>query len=217
MGCGQKDVILCDHCRKQMPLNRKFYCPYCKKPSFLGHICFSCRPKSSLDGVWVASNYQNDILKKSIKAFKYNLVKDLAQSLAMLSIDYLRYVKELSPAILEFDLVLPVPLHKRKILERGFNQSELLGQKISQEFSWPYAADVLRRQRYTQTQAKLNISERSINIKDAFTVNDCARIIGKKILLIDDVITTGQTLNECARILKKCGSSKIWALVLAQG
>lgn len=217
LGCNLEGVILCERCQGQLPMNRKFNCPFCKQPSFLGNICFSCRRHSHLDGVWIASNYQNELLKKCIKVFKYNLVTDLAAPLADLLNGYLAYIKDLSPAALDFDLIIPVPLHRRKILERGFNQSEILAKSVSQKYGWQLIVDVFQRQRFTRSQVKLDINERKDNIKDAFKINDKEKVKGRKILLIDDVITTGSTLNECAKVLKAAGADKVWALVLAQG
>ena len=111
------------------------------------------------------------------------------------------------------DVLMPVPLFWWKKLRRGYNQAELLAQIISQETGMPIQ-NVLTRVKNTKTQTRLRESERCDNVKKAFTVqtND---IKDKKILLIDDVLTTGTTMNECARVLKDAGAGEVYACVAA--
>lgn len=106
-------------------------------------------------------------------------------------------------------MLIPVPLHKTRIRERGFNQSLLLCISISSQLNIDYSDKVLVRTRYTQSQTKLNASKRQKNVANAFQVKSAESIRGKTIILVDDVITTGATMNACAQALARCGASEI--------
>ncbi len=121
------------------------------------------------------------------------------------------------PACLELaagaDLLVPVPLHPRRLKARGFNQALLLAQGLTEA---PVALDVLLRVRHTVPQLKLNPRERRDNVKGAFAVPDPARVKGKKILLVDDLFTTGATVRECARVLRRAGARRVEVLTVAR-
>ncbi len=116
----------------------------------------------------------------------------------------------------DYDLILPVPLHHRKVRERGFNQSELLAAGLSRLTGVPLAKKKFVRARYTGTQTRLNLKERQENIKGAFRVKDRRYFWEKSLLLIDDVFTTGATVNECARALLKAHVRSVDVLTLAR-
>lgn len=215
--CGKAGQYLCNDCLSKIPLNHHFICPFCGHSSFLGNVCFGCRQSASLDGTWLASDYKNEILKDSIKAFKYHYVVNLAVPLSQLLIGFLKNIQNQQPINFDFDLIIPVPLHYRKQLLRGFNQSELLANPISKEFNLPVVATALKRWRFTHSQMKLKEKKRLKNVVGAFKVVDKKKLlVGKKILLVDDVLTTATTLNECAKVLKAAGAKSVWALALAK-
>lgn len=117
------------------------------------------------------------------------------------------------------DVIIPVPLHRRRRRERGYNQSALLAQRLGWAIQISVRGDLLRRHRYTTSQTRLNAQQRSLNVQGAFSCaqRDVAKTIaGKKVLLIDDVATTGATLRECAQALKDQGARSVWALTLAR-
>jgi len=114
-----------------------------------------------------------------------------------------------------FDVIVPVPLHPTRQRERGFNQAGLLGDLLSAQTSIP-AKSVLERIRYTTTQTALDRSERMENLHNAFRLRKNADVRGLRVLLVDDVLTTGSTLNECARILKRAGAFSIHAATAAR-
>lgn len=109
------------------------------------------------------------------------------------------------------DAIIPVPLNKRKERERGYNQSDVIAAGISSVLNIPVLSRIVRRTKYTVTQTHLNAEERKKNIADAFEVINAERIREKKILLVDDIITTGSTIQEIARVLKKNGAGQITA------
>ena len=121
--------------------------------------------------------------------------------------------------ISDFDLVIPIPLARKRLLFRGFNQSEVLAKKITQNFSWPLGQNIVSRQNSRQPQVGLRKKDRLANVRGIFKIKYPASefLPGKKILLVDDVVTTGATLDECAKVLTQAGAKEIWALVLAKG
>lgn len=115
------------------------------------------------------------------------------------------------------DALLPVPLHKIRLRERGYNQSELIAKGINRVIGVKVINDMLIRKRNTQTQTKLNLEQRTENVKDAFVINEKYKnfVVGKKFVIVDDVITTGSTVNECAKELIRSGASQVLALSVA--
>jgi ComF family protein len=113
----------------------------------------------------------------------------------------------------EIDVIIPVPLHAIKFRERGYNQSEFIARGIASIICKPVAIDVLSRNRYTKTQTQLNIEERKVNMQNAFELLSASRqkISGKRCLIVDDIITTGATINSCAKEILNAGAKKIIA------
>lgn len=151
-------------------------------------------------------------LKEAIHAFKYESVKELGHALGDLAIQHL------SDNCLNFvrrRIVVPVPLHKWKLVDRGFNQSLILGERIAQRLNLVINKNVLIKTRSTSNQVDLKKEERKNNLKGAYKVTNPSAIKNKRILLIDDVLTTGSTLSECAKTLKKAGARDVAGLVLA--
>ncbi len=115
---------------------------------------------------------------------------------------------------LEDVTVVPVPLHSKRLAERGFNQAQFLGGRVAKEMGWPLE-HFLYRSRETKTQTNLTREQRRMNVSSAFACK--GDVAGKNILLVDDVITTGATLEECAKVLKRAGAKRVKALVVARG
>ncbi len=115
------------------------------------------------------------------------------------------------------DVLVPVPLHKIRLRERGYNQSELIAKGVSNATGIKVVGNLLVRARNTETQTKLDFEKRKENVKDAFFVSGKYKnfVIGKKVIIVDDVITTGSTINECAKALAMAGASKVFALSIA--
>lgn len=118
---------------------------------------------------------------------------------------------------IEFDIIIPVPIHPKRYMERGYNQSELLSRFISREFKVKNATKILFKVKNNVPQSTLNQKKRIENVINAYKVKKNKKICGKKILLIDDIYTTGATANECAKILKKNGASKVICFTIAYG
>lgn len=148
------------------------------------------------------------VIKKAIKKLKFNKKKQLAPVLSKIMLNNAR--------ITDFDAIIPVPLHKTRSKVRGFNQSELLAKDISVFYKMPILTDILVRVKNTSPQFGLKKGERHANIQGAFAVTGADKITGKKILLIDDILTTGATLNECKNELLSAGAERVMAYTLSK-
>ncbi|TET06759.1 MAG: ComF family protein, partial [Candidatus Atribacteria bacterium] len=148
-----------------------------------------------------------------IHLFKYYGEKKLAKPLGKLMVDYLLKNDEFKKKV---DLIIPVPLHKNDLKKRGFNQSVLLGKVIGDYFSVPVGEKVLIKKKSTPFQVNLSKKEREKNILRSFSVEKPEEIKGKNILILDDVFTTGSTVEECAKGLKEARAKNIYVLTLAR-
>lgn len=152
--------------------------------------------------------YQGN-MAKAIQRFKYHGDITLAKALG-----WFWNMADLND--LPFELIVPVPLHHQRLRERGFNQALVLGKVLSKKMGKKISARALRRTRYTIPQVQLDHSEREKNVRGAFEVPYQRKVKDKTLLLIDDVFTTGATVNECARVLKKSGAKAVFVLTLAR-
>jgi ComF family protein len=147
------------------------------------------------------------VLRKLIHVFKFEGVRTLQRPLGAL-------LAQALPRELSFDAVVPMPLHWRRRWQRGFNQSELLSREIARKWNVPVRA-LVRRKKATAPQAGLTSAERRKNVQGAFAVKT-SRVNGMRLLLIDDVLTTGATAGACARQLKRAGAAHVTFLALAR-
>lgn len=164
-----------------------------------------------MDSCYAVCEYAGGV-KRLIHDMKFRQKKKYAPYLEWL-IDY----SAVTLRLLNVDIVIPVPLHAERLSERGYNQTELIFAGWAKRQGWLWCETDLARTRPTKPQWELKLSERRSNIKDAFVVTRPDLVIGKNILLVDDIITSGTTMNECARVLKKAGALRVCGLALASG
>lgn len=208
-------IHICKLCLEKLSPITSPICTICGIP-FIGvgnnHFCGNCVANPpDFDNARGAFIYDG-VLRDLIHSFKYNNLSHLRYPLANLMLINLNDFIQLEHP----EIIIPVPLHSSRLRQRGFNQSVLLGQTISKELHLPILPDTLIRIRRTNPQVELSGIERKTNVKDAFAVKYAKRIEGKRILLIDDVMTTGSTMNECAKELKNAGASKVIAVTVAR-
>ena len=152
------------------------------------------------------------VIKELVHQFKYKNKDYLDKALSAFMINF---IKEYNLPVDYIDYILPVPLHKNRLREREFNQAELLGKRIAEEFNKKLAGETLLRHVNTKTQTELDMRERMENVRGSFSVKDAALVKGKNLLLVDDVFTTGSTASECALALKNSGAGIVFVLTLA--
>lgn len=211
-GCEKSGTYLCEKCFKTIKFQERQSKTFNLK-------------RENLKEVFIAGDYENKLLAKLIIAFKYegqkNIGTDLGKFLNFFwdgRIKIIRLEDKDLALRLENSLIIPLPLTKSRKKERGFNQAEILAEILAKEFSYQIFLGLKRKGR-KKHQAKLNEKQRLKNISGQFFVPEKERnfLSGSDIILIDDVITTGATLNEAAKILKEAGAKEVFALVLAKG
>lgn len=219
LGCRTHGQWICNTCLAALPIRLDHRCPTCLiHPTPYGQTCFSCTKKNALDGLFVASYYQSPLLSRAIHTYKYRFIPGLAEPLGTFLCAAIRHFDIPLP-----DCLVPVPLHPRRLRFRGFNQSALLADTLSRtllpELGLPVLSDVLVRTRFTKPQMKTESrEERLANLQGAFTSTPHAKtsLTNQSIWLIDDVATTGTTLEECAKVLKHSGAKHVFGIVLAR-
>jgi len=217
-GCGAYQAALCPTCLAGIPSRRNQECIICQRVSRYGRSCQSCSTHTMLDRLLIAGHLDTPLLHQCIHRFKYSYITDLAGPLAEYAFGAFSKLESASSLCLDNPLVIPVPLHRRRLTERGFNQSELLAQQLAARLHLRHEPGILVRTRYTASQAHSDSrADRLQNMHDAFRVPHPERVQDMPILLVDDVCTTGATLDACASALKSAGATTVTALVLARG
>ncbi len=209
VGCGKEGDFLCHSCRRALPRITPPLCPQCGKPQPSGIVCPSCISwQTGIDGIRSPFRFDG-VIRQAIHQLKYRNLRALVVPLAKLLHDYL--IANPMPG----EVLVPVPLHQKRLRERGYNQSRLLARELGKLINLPVVDDCLTRQRPALPQARTStVDERRSNVANAFTCRN-HRLQDKQVLLIDDVTTSGATLNACASALKAAGASSVWGLVLA--
>ena len=203
---ASEENIVCGACAADLPQLQKPCCPRCALPTPNGEICGHCQVKQPhYEATLAAFNYDFPI-DKLVQSFKYGhrlaLGAYLGQQLASLSTN------------LVADVIIPLPLHPERLRQRGFNQALELARPVSTALKLPIDAAHCSRTRNTPAQANLPLRERVKNIRGAFFCS--TDFTGKRVILVDDVMTSGASLDECARTLKLHGVAEITLLVVAR-
>ena len=210
----EEKSLLCRECWQQLSASlREHYCRRCGRTvspyGLLPGGCGHCDGEKILfDGVLRVGHYES-VLRQLILYLKFREGTELTEFLGRM----LRTVFEVRPWTDPIDFLVPVPLHWRRRVERGFNQSFLLARCL-RRCQIPICRELVRI-RYTHRQWELTPSQRRSNVKGAFAVRRDHPFAGKTVCLIDDITTSGATLNECARTLKQAGAKNVFAAVLA--
>lgn len=214
---GEGSRHICWDCAAGFHLVEEPYCSRCGDPVD-GRVenvflCSACRRHPPhFDLARSALRYRGG-LRRAIHAFKYSRV-------CCLSGDFTRWLAacyRMHYAGVRVDAVACVPLHGRRQRDRTYNQAGLLARDLARELRVPYAARCLRRVRPTESQTHLNARQRRANVRGAFFVGDAGWVEGRRWLLVDDIMTTGATVNECARVLKRAGAASVHVLTVARG
>lgn len=202
LGCKKSGSLICPDCFRKIPLHKG------------GSLKSN---QTDLDKLIIATYYNNPLVKQMIYRYKYDFIKDLSKPLAKLMIRQLNKSLYSRPKDI---LLIPIPLHKKRLKWRGFNQAHLLSLEIAQELNILTSDKVLSRVKHSQPQMNIKSSKkRKENIKSVFKINPNFKknLENKNIILIDDVSTTGATLEEAARTIKELKPKQIWGSVIARG
>jgi len=207
---------LCANCQGRAPRITTPFCAKCSEP-FLGAItqtfsCANCEHRLLHFDAAVAAYRSRGVVRKLVHDFKYGRQRHLRFPLAEWLAETLRDPRLLGRT---FDAIVPVPLHPARERERGFNQAALLADLLASRVARP-VRPVLERIRYTTTQTAYDRAERMENLRDAFRLRKNRDVRQLRVLLIDDVLTTGSTLSECARVLKAAGAISVHAATAAR-
>ena len=206
-GANTHDGLCCAACDADLPRLTDDHCPICALPTLAGSICGQClKQPPPFDHTVAAFSYKFP-LDKLIQALKYRDRLILVNFLA----DALTRSITTKP-----DCIVALPLHPARLRERGFNQSLLLARQISRRLDLPLLADACERVRNTPPQSSLPWKERDKNMRQAFACKPGADVRGKHVAVVDDVMTTGASIGELARALKKAGASEVSAWVVAR-
>ena len=210
LGCGKEGDFICHSCCQSLPRMVPPLCPRCGRPQPSSVFCPNCVSwQAAIDGIRAPFQFDG-VIRQAIHQLKYRNLRALAEPLAKLLGDYL------STNPIPGKVLVPVPLHPKRLRERGYNQSRLLAQESGKLLNLPVVDGCLIRQRYALPQTKTpTVAERRSNVADAFACRD-HRLKDKQVLLIDDVATSGATLDACAVALKTAGATSVWGLTLAR-
>lgn len=217
INCGEVGSYICNLCiRTKIKFNFAQKCHICGGEVNLGMVHKECGEQSYLDGIIFAC-YYNTLAKKAIREVKYKGLYRILDDITRIILIQLRQYK-----FSEHFILTPVPLHRSRMWKRGFNQTEILSKNIAQHLKGSiFIKDLLIRQKKTKTQVGLHKFDRAVNLKEAFKLNPKlqipnSKIENLKIYLIDDVYTTGATLNECAKVLKEAGFKNVYGICFAK-
>ena len=208
-GCGKSGKRWCQECQARIPYIEEPYCQSCGIPIKRGETCEKCQtepPAYRLMRSWAVFDYP---VQNALHTLKYRRNMAIGESLALHMSEFVRSLNW------KIDLLIPVPLGKERLKARGYNQVELVAEPLAYELGWKYAPAALRKSRETRSQVGLTISKRRENVLGAYQA-DSEIVKRKSVLLMDDVATTGSTIQSCSRALMDAGAQDVYALTIAR-
>ncbi|MFQ5860984.1 MAG: ComF family protein [Dehalococcoidia bacterium] len=210
VGCGTYGSFLCAPCQGSLPRLEPPFCRLCAEPVRQGDLCRRCTGTPlAIEGIR-APFLMEGAIREAVHRLKYQNLRAIAPVLGELMATYV----EANP--FPADTLVPVPMHPKRLRQRGYNQSLLLARGVGEHLGLPVAEDALVRKRDTPPQASSSsVEERLKNVEGGFRCQGGA-LEGKRVVVVDDVCTTGSTLQACAAALKEDGAASVWGLVLAR-
>ena len=199
-------------------------CGFCNKIC-KNELCKKCENKIKEYEINIIKKPKNKYFEELISIFKYEgiirekIIQYKFENKAYINNTFTKIIlknEKICGLLKKYDIIIPVPIHKKRKAQRGYNQTQLIASKISRCLNIKFCNNVLVKNKDIIAQSKLNKKERIQNIKGAFRILNSEEIKGKNILLLDDIYTTGSTANECSKILKKAGAKKLGVLTIAK-
>jgi len=215
LNCGREGSLLCQDCLSLIRIATNQYCPFCSKP-VKGMKC-SKHQTMNLDGLFSAAPLEDFILNKAIKKFRSPpFLKELAEPLAYLIISYFelsenRFLKDKR----DDSLFIPIPLNKKREKWRGFNQAQELAVLLSNYYNIPLSANLFKIKK-SRPQRELALDQRKNNVFNSFALKEPKEVKKKTIFLIDDIFSSGWTMEEASKTLKKAGAKEVWGISVAR-
>ena len=207
-GCGSAGKTICDRCAAELPVLKPPFCSICAVPG-VGSLCRRCaETPRHFDGIRAPFRHAG-VIRRAVHAFKYEGIRAAAPQLGGMMAEYL------SRHPIAADLVTPVPMHPSRLRERGYNQAGLLAAEIARVNSLRYDADLLVRAAVEPQVRMASGVQRAHNVASSVVLAAERDVAGANILLVDDVATTGSTIDVCAAALKQAGARSVWGLTLA--
>jgi ComF family protein len=213
LGCHKPGAFICTSCLETLPRLSGQVCIACQKSSPLGWTHASCAAPDIPERLWSCFNYKHPLVAKLIITGKYKFVPDIFRVMGNYAASALMTGNML--AAREIDLISYIPLHPTRQRWRGFNQAEVTAYSIGLEASIQVTSTLIRT-RHGQIQKNLSKTQRLANLEDIFAATQIKKISGRRILLVDDVATTGTTLLQASRALKLAGAASVWCATLAR-
>ncbi|MCX6704930.1 MAG: ComF family protein [Candidatus Woesebacteria bacterium] len=213
LGCGRLGSYICSDCVAKVRLAQPI-CPYCERASIDGITHVRCQKKLGLDGLISIWEYEG-VIRKAILALKYKYATLVGQELT----DH--FLHQLLTGFLPVNskVLVPIPLYWYRENTRGFNQSIEIGKSISEAMNWKFLPDLLIKKQSTISQVELKGDDRRQNLRGVFTANPIHKSLFvnlNSVIVFDDVFTTGSTLREAAKVLKRAGVEKVWGMTIAR-
>ncbi len=217
VGCRKMGDYVCSGCFAKLNFTVTPICAVCSHPAVSGLTHPLCRRKYTIDGVFSSLVYQG-VTKRLLAKYKFSpYLSSLTPFLGELFYDGLIQQEVFYQLLQKNIIIIPIPLHKTRFRQRGYNQSTLLAKEIGKKLGFP-VLELLQRIKLMKTQVGLNQKERRENIRGVFSfIGEEERIGGRTIFLVDDILTSGATLSEAAKVLKKKGAKNVYGLTLAHG
>ncbi|MDD5433428.1 MAG: ComF family protein [Candidatus Pacebacteria bacterium] len=218
LNCQKEGSLVCPDCLATIDINPFQYCPFCFFPNRVikNGKCQS-HQTFQLNGLFSAVSYQDKLVKKMVSLFKYEpFIRNLCQPLAFLIISHFMLTQNQQALVDKSAVFIPVPITTKKLRKRGYNQSAVVAKILSIYYGLDLQTKNLMKIKNTQDQVGLSRQERQHNIFGAFVIKNPDLIAKKTIFLVDDVFTTGATMEECARVLKANGAKKVYGIAIAR-
>lgn len=208
-GCGKPGTRWCEACQRSTVEIAPPICPVCGNPTLVDGLCQRCQAIRPFFTALRSHTVFTGPVRQAIHRLKYRRDLGSGEALSRIMINSLRKLNW------SLDIITCVPLGLARFKERGYNQATLLARPIALAFRLPFLPRLLTRTRETRTQVGLTVGERQVNMADAFRLTN-QPVLGKNILVVDDVATSGATLNACAKALVDEGAAKIYGFSLAR-
>lgn len=213
---SEKEAGICPHCLSQIKYIKSPFCTRCGKPFhseiITEHLCGDCLTRKRYFSKARAVGYYDGVIRKATHLLKYKLKNHLALSLGRLMARHVTYLF----SGVSYHSIIPVPLHPARLRERGFNQALFLARSISRTYRIPLDGYTLARNRWTKPQVGLSERDRKDNVRGAFGIVRKDKVADGNILLVDDVYTSGNTVDECSKTLIQAGANRVDVLTLAR-